>query len=263
MTYGLEDKVVIVTGAGSGIGLATTRRFLEEGAIIVAGDLDVSAVESLNADGRIAALKIDLRDDGADRLTTAALAKFGKIDTLVCCAGIAPTRDGLVDTRDEDFFETFNVNVLGIIRCARASVPHMVQRGKGSIVAIASDFGRMPEPLFYDYCMSKAAVLSFMKSLSIEFGPMGVRANCVSPGATLTPIWEKPGGFIDLLAKMYGGMERDKVVDHFAKQHKKFALQRIGRPEEIAEVVLFLASDRASFVTGSDYWANGGSMPVY
>jgi NAD(P)-dependent dehydrogenase (short-subunit alcohol dehydrogenase family) len=123
--------------------------------------------------------------------------------------------------------------------------------------------GRAPEPLFYDYCVSKAAVLSFVKSLSIEFGPNVIRANCVSPGATRTPIWEKLGGFIDPLAEMYGGMEREKVIEHFAKEHKKLALQRIGEPEEIAEVVLFLTSDRASFVTGSDYWGNGGSLPVY
>jgi len=263
MTYGLENKTVIVTGAGSGIGLATARRFLEEGANVVGGDLDISALEEMSGNGKVVPLQIDLRTDGAERLTASALENFKQIDALVCCAGVAPTRTGLTQTSDEDFMGTFDVNVLGIVRCARAAVPHMAERGRGSVVAIASDFGRMPEPLFYDYCVSKAAVLSFMKSLSIEFGPKGVRANCVSPGATRTPIWEKPGGFIDLLAEMYGGMDRDKVVDHFAKEHKKFALQRIGEPEEIAEVALFLSSDRASFVTGSDYWANGGSLPVY
>lgn len=263
MADGLEGKTVIITGAGSGIGLACARRFVEEGANVVAGDLNVSAIESLAGPGKVVGLEIDLRTNGAERLTATALEKFEKIDALVCCAGVAPTRTGLAETSDDDFMGTLDVNLLGVVRCARAAVPHMAERGKGSVVAIASDFGRMPEPLFYDYCASKAAVLSFMKSLSIEFGPKGVRANCVSPGATRTPIWEKPGGFIDLLAEMYGGMDRDKVIDHFAKVHKKFALQRIGEPEEIAEVVLFLTSDRASFVTGSDYWANGGSMPVY
>ncbi|MEW5420282.1 SDR family NAD(P)-dependent oxidoreductase [Amorphus sp. 3PC139-8] len=263
MTYQLEGKTVLVTGAGSGIGLATTRRFLEEGANVVAGDLDVSSVNELSGKEKAVPLQIDLRADGATQLTEAALDSFGRIDALVCCAGVAPTRTGLADVSPEDFMATFDVNTLGVVRCARAAVPQMAEQGKGSVVAIASDFGRMPEPLFYDYCVSKSAVLSFMKSLSIEFGPKGVRANCVSPGATRTPIWEKPGGFIDLLAEMYGGMDREKVVDHFAKEHKKFALQRIGEPEEIAEVVLFLSSDRASFVTGSDYWANGGSLPVY
>lgn len=263
MSLEFQGKTVIVTGAGSGIGLATATRFVEEGAHVIAGDLDVSATSALSGPGRVTGIEIDLRNDGAERLTQAALDADGKIDALVCCAGIAPTREGLSATADRDVMNTFDVNVLGVLRCARAAVPHMAERGKGSVVAIASDFGRMPEPLFYDYCMSKAAVLSFMKSLSIEFGPQGVRANCVSPGATRTPIWEKPGGFIDLLAEMYGGMERDKVIDHFAKEHKKFALQRIGEPEEVAEVVLFLSSDRASFVTGSDYWVNGGSMPVY
>ncbi|APZ53856.1 SDR family NAD(P)-dependent oxidoreductase [Salipiger abyssi] len=263
MSQEFQGKTVIVTGAGSGIGLATATRFVEEGAQVIAGDLDVSAVSGLSGPGSVTGVEVDLRGDGGERLAQAALDAYGKIDVLVCCAGVAPTRTGLSDTGDKDVMNTFDVNVLGVLRCARAAVPHMAKAGKGSVVAIASDFGRMPEPLFYDYCMSKAAVLSFMKSLSIEFGPQGVRANCVSPGATRTPIWEKPGGFIDLLAEMYGGMERDKVIDHFAKEHKKFALQRIGEPEEVAEVVLFLTSDRASFVTGSDYWVNGGSMPVY
>jgi NAD(P)-dependent dehydrogenase (short-subunit alcohol dehydrogenase family) len=263
VTYGLTNKIVIITGAGSGIGLATTNKFVEEGAIVVAGDLDVSALDGIFKPTKGVALEIDLRTDGADRLAETALVEFGRIDALVCCAGIAPTRAGLASTTDAEFLATFDVNVFGVVRACRAAVPHMAVNGAGSVIAIASDFGRMPEPLFYDYCMSKSAILSFVKSLSIEFGPHGVRANCVSPGATRTPIWEKPGGFIDLLATMYGGMERDKVVDHFAKVHKKFALQRIGEPEEIAEVVLFLASDRSSFVTGSDYWVNGGSLPVF
>lgn len=263
MSYDLEGKSVIVTGAGSGIGLATTKLFLAEGAHVVAADLDVSALAELGDGSSVTPVEVDLRTDGAERMTQAALDKSGTIDALVCCAGVAPTREGLASVTDDDVKNTFDVNVLGVLRCARAVAPVMASKGKGSIVAIASDFGRMPEPLFYDYCMSKAAVLSFMKSLSIEFGPQGVRANCVSPGATRTPIWEKPGGFIDLLAGLYGGMDRDKVIDHFAKEHKKFALQRIGEPEEIAEVAVFLCSDRASFVTGSDYWVNGGSMPVY
>jgi NAD(P)-dependent dehydrogenase (short-subunit alcohol dehydrogenase family) len=263
VTYGLRDRVVLITGAGSGIDLATTKKLLGEDAVVIAGDIDISALNTIAKPTTFTALEMDLRRDGADLLVKAALERFGRIDALVCCAGIAPTRNGLASTKDTDFVATFDVNVFGVVRACRAAVPHMAAKGKGSVVAIASDFGRMPERLFYDYCMSKSAVLSFVKSLSIEFGPQGIRANCVSPGATRTPIWEKPGGFIDLLATMYGGMDRDKVVDHFAKVHKKFALQRIGEPDEIAEVVLFLVSDRSSFVTGADYWANGGSMPVY
>ena len=262
MTYGLAGKKVIVTGAGSEIGLATTKKLIEEGAIVIAGDLDVSALSSLLGEAGGIAVQSDLRKGGAELLAKTALEKFSDIDVLVCCAGIAPTRDGLASTVDSEFCETFDVNVLGVVRACRAAVPHMATKGKGSVIAIASDFGRMPEPLFYDYCMSKSAVLSFMKSLSIEFGPKGVRANCVSPGATLTGMWEKPGGFLDQLATMWN-IERDKAAEHFAKVHKKFALQRIGKPEEIAEVVLFLASDRSSFVTGSDYWVNGGSIPLF
>lgn len=262
MTYGLAGKKIIVTGAGSGIGLATTKKFIEEGAIVIGGDLDVSALSPLLGGSKGIAVQSDLRKGGAELLAKTALEKFNGIDVLVCCAGIAPTRDGLASTVNSEFCETFDVNVLGVVRACRAAVPHMADKGKGSVIAIASDFGRMPEPLFYDYCMSKSAVLSFMKSLSIEFGPKGVRANCVSPGATLTGMWEKPGGFLDQLATMWN-IERDKAAEHFATVHKKFALQRIGKPEEIAEVVLFLASDRSSFVTGSDYWVNGGSIPLF
>lgn len=262
MTNGIAGKIVLVTGAGSGIGLATTRKLVAEGATVVAGDLDTDALEAEEL-GEGTALALDMRTDGAEQLCRTAMDRYGAVDALVCCAGVAPTREGLAGSRDADFVATFDVNVMGVVRACRAAAPIMASRGKGSIVAVASDFGRMPEPLFYDYCMSKAAVLSFMKSLSIEFGPQGVRANCVSPGATRTPIWTKPGGFIDLLSRMYGDMERDKVVDHFAKVHKKFALQRIGEPEEVAEVIVFLVSDRASFVTGSDYWVNGGSVPLY
>lgn len=261
MSYGLEDSVIVLTGAGSGIGLAIARRFGEEGANVVGGDLDVAALEALSTTPRPIALKADLRADGAAKLVDTAIKRFGRIDVVVCCAGISAMREGLLKTADADFLSTFDVNVMGVIRTCRAALPHMVERGKGSIISIASDFGRMPSPYFYDYCVSKAAVLNFMKSLSIEVGPLGIRANCVSPGATRTGMWDRPGGMIDVLCQMYPGMGREEAVEHFAKDHK-FALQRIGRPEEIAEVVLFLASDKASFVTGSDYWANGGSIPL-
>ncbi|MGD0918244.1 MAG: SDR family oxidoreductase [Thermodesulfobacteriota bacterium] len=263
MSYGMDDKVVVVTGAGSGIGLAIARRFMEEGARVVGGDIDVAAFEALSGRGGAIAVRADLRADGAAQMVDTAIKRFGSIDVLVCCAGVSSPREGVLKTTDADFLSTFDVNVMGIVRTCRAALPHMVERGKGSIISIASDFGRMPSPYYCDYCVSKAAVLNFMKSVSIEFGPLGIRANCVSPGATRTPMWDRPGGMIDVLCQMYGGMGREEAVEHFAKVDKKFALQRIGRPEEIAEVVLFLASDKASFVTGSDYWVNGGSMPVF
>jgi NAD(P)-dependent dehydrogenase (short-subunit alcohol dehydrogenase family) len=135
----------------------------------------------------------------------------------------------------------------------------MIERGKGAIVSIASDVGRAPDPFFVDYAVSKAGVLSLSKALSIEFGPKGVRSNVVSPGPTRTPLWDRPGGFADSLAEEFG-MEVEAAIDHFAKEVRKLPLGKLGRPEEVANAVFFLASDLAAQVTGSEYCVNGGVL---
>jgi NAD(P)-dependent dehydrogenase (short-subunit alcohol dehydrogenase family) len=144
------------------------------------------------------------------------------------------------------------------VRACRAAIPHMIRQGRGSIVSIASDVGRQPDAFFVDYGVSKAGVLSLSKALSIEFGPKGIRSNAVNPGPTRTPAWDKPGGFAEALANEFGLDDKDVAVEHFAKEVRKLPLGRVNRPEDVAPVLLFLASDVAGQVTGSAYAVDAG-----
>jgi NAD(P)-dependent dehydrogenase (short-subunit alcohol dehydrogenase family) len=117
--------------------------------------------------------------------------------------------------------------------------------------------GRAPDRFFVDYCVYKAAILMISKALSIEFGPAGVRSNCVSPGPTRTPAWDRPGGFGDSLATEYN-LDKEAAIDHFAKEVRKLPLQKLGDPADVARVIAFLASDMSKHVTGADYTVDGG-----
>ena len=151
-----------------------------------------------------------------------------------------------------------DVNFYSMVRACREVIPHMVKQGGGSIVSIASECGRQPDVFFVDYSVSKAAMLSLNKALANEFGPSGIRANIVSPGPTRTPPWDDPGGFGQSLAKEFG-LSKEEAIDHFAKEVRKLPLGRLGRPQDVAAAVVFLASDLAAQVTGSEYCVNGGS----
>jgi NAD(P)-dependent dehydrogenase (short-subunit alcohol dehydrogenase family) len=260
MNHGLTDHVVVITGAGSGIGLASCRVVLEEGATVVAGDLDPSAAAALS--DAVTPVSVDLSTPaGAEQLISAAVEARGSVDVLVNNVGIAPWRDSFLSTTDEDWNTVLTVNFFSMVRCARAAIPHMVGQGRGAIVSISSDVGRAPDPFFVDYAVSKASVLSLSKALSVEFGPKGIRSNVVSPGPTRTPLWDRPGGFAESLAADLG-METEAAIDHFAKEIRKLPLGKLGRPEDVANAVFFLASDLAVQVTGSEYCVNGGVLNV-
>ncbi len=151
-----------------------------------------------------------------------------------------------------------DINFYSMVRACREVLPHMVERGQGSIVSIASECGRQPDVFFVDYSVSKAAILSLNKALANEFGPKGVRANVVSPGPTRTPPWDNPGGFGESLSKEYG-LPLEEAIDHFAKVTRNLPLGRLGRPQDVAAAAVFLASDLSAQVTGSEYCVNGGS----
>jgi NAD(P)-dependent dehydrogenase (short-subunit alcohol dehydrogenase family) len=184
------------------------------------------------------------------------------VDILVNNVGIAPAREGFLAVSDEDWTEVFQANLMSMIRTSRAALPHMIKKQNGSIINISSESGRQPDTILLDYSAFKTAMLSVSKALANEFGPQGIRVNTVSPGPTRTPLWDKPGGFADNLAQQFG-MDKEQAIEHFAKDVRQLPLGRIGLPEEIAAVVLFLASERASFVTGSEYTVNGGSLRAY
>ncbi|MDZ4358689.1 MAG: SDR family oxidoreductase [Variovorax sp.] len=256
MDKGLKDRVTIVTGAGAGIGFETTRQFLEAGARVVAADLDISALEALASD-RLHPVKADMRDaDAAEQLTREALQRFGQIDILFNNAGVATARNGFLKISDEDWQATFNLNLMGYVRMSRAVLPHMLERKRGALVHCASETGRIPHPLLPDYSVSKAAILMLSKILATEFTGQGVRSNVVSPAHVRTALWDRPGGFLDSLAAKYGS-GREEAVDIFLKT-ANIPSGRLGRPEDVAAAVLFLASDQADFITGVELAVNGG-----
>jgi NAD(P)-dependent dehydrogenase (short-subunit alcohol dehydrogenase family) len=255
MQLNLNDKVAVVTGGGSGIGLATVRSLAEEGAHVFAADLDPSAAEAIEGVTGVAG---DLSTAaGAEAAVAAAVDAHGRIDVLVNNVGVFPYRESFLSVTDEDWKSLLEVNFFSMVRASRAALPHMVEQGSGAIVSTASDVARAPDPFFVDYGVAKAGVLMLSKAISIEFGPKGVRSNCVSPGPTLTPAWEKPGGFAESLAEEFG-MSKEDAIDHFAKEVRKMPLGRLGRPEDVANAIVFLASDAASHVTGADYQVDGG-----
>jgi NAD(P)-dependent dehydrogenase (short-subunit alcohol dehydrogenase family) len=258
MNLELSDKVAIVTGAGSGIGLAITTMLAEEGAHVVGGDLNPNALKALDAK-RVLPVEADLTtSSGADAVTRAALEAYGRIDILVNNVGVFPYRDGFLSTSIEEWQRVLDINFMSMVRTCLAVLPHMVQQNSGSIVSIASECGRQPDVFFVDYSVSKAAVLSLSKSLANEFGSKGVRSNVVSPGPTRTPPWDAPGGFGDSLAAEYG-LDKEAAIDHFAKVTRKLPTGRLGVPRDVAAAVAFLASPISRQVTGAEHTVNGGS----
>jgi NAD(P)-dependent dehydrogenase (short-subunit alcohol dehydrogenase family) len=256
MDFHLNDRVVVITGAGSGIGLATTQTFLAEGATVVAADLDPSAAGELSDD--VTALTVDLSTpDGPDFVVAETVRMYGRVDVLVNNVGAFPFRESFLAVSDAEWNELMNLNFYSAVRACRAALPHMVEQGRGAIVSVASDVGRAPDRFFVDYSVSKAAILMMSKALSIEFGPAGVRSNCVSPGPTRTPAWDRPGGFADSLATEYH-LDKEAAIDHFAKDVRKLPLQTLGDPHDVACVIAFLASDVSKHVTGADYTVDGG-----
>jgi NAD(P)-dependent dehydrogenase (short-subunit alcohol dehydrogenase family) len=256
MDFQLTDRVVVITGGGSGIGLATARTLLAEGAKVVAADLDPSAACALS--DRATALAVDLSTpEGPASLIAETMRMHGRVDALVNNVGAFPFRESFLSVSDADWHELMNLNFYSAVRACRAALPPMVGQGRGAIVCVASDVGRSPDPFFVDYSVSKAAVLMLSKAISIEFGPAGVRSNCVSPGPTRTPAWDRPGGFGDSLAAEYN-LEKESAIEHFAKDVRKLPLQKIGDVDDVARVIAFLASDVSKHVTGADYTVDGG-----
>lgn len=260
MELNLAGRVAVVTGSGSGIGLAVVRRLLEAGVKVVGGDLDSSGMSNL--DGDVTAIDVDLSEkDGSAHLIANAIDIHGGVDILINCIGIAPVREGFLALKDEDLSRTMDVNFLSIVRACRAVIPSMIERGRGSIVSVSSDAGRMPDPFFIDYALSKAAILSFSKTLSIEFGPKNIRSNVVTPGPVRTPMWDRPNGFAESLAASYG-VDKEAAIERFAKVERRLPLGRLGTPDEVATLCVYLSSDLAGFATGADFAINGGSIPV-
>lgn len=261
MNLNLENKIVIVTGASSGIGLETVKMFLAEGARVVGVSRDMSSTAGLAPSERWLPFEADLGETGSgERVAQAALEAFGRIDVLFNNAGICPTRGGFLDVSDKDWAHTLNINLLGYIRMARAVLPAMLAQKRGVVIHCGSEAGRMPHPLLPDYSTSKAAITLLSKALAREFTPMGIRSNVVAPAHIRTELWDRPGGFLHALAERYGTTIDGAVASFLAES--KLPAGRLGTAKDVATAVLYLASDLSEFMSGDVINIDGGVIPT-
>ncbi|WP_150241736.1 SDR family NAD(P)-dependent oxidoreductase [Nocardiopsis quinghaiensis] len=259
MELGLAGSVVIVTGASKGIGSATVDLLVEEGARVVGAARDTTPLKDRGES--VLPVTVDLRDAGsAERLAEKALDTFGQIDGLVNNVGALRFRQGFLDADDEDWKATFDLNFHSLVRVTKAVLPHMVERGEGSLVHVASEAARFPAPAIPDYAASKTALLSVSKTLTAEFSPLGVRSNVVAPGPTRTPLFDDPGGLAEKLAEGYGIDSPDEAVERFIREDRQLPSRRIGTPEDVARVITYLLSPLASQVTGAEWSVDGGAL---
>jgi NAD(P)-dependent dehydrogenase (short-subunit alcohol dehydrogenase family) len=254
MDLELTDKVAVVTGANKGIGLAITNALLAEGAYVVAGSL---STENLDALDRVTAVPVNLlSDDGPALLVHKAIDEYGRLDVLVNNVGAVRIRvDGFLATSDEEFEWALKMNLFTGLRAIRAALGPMLAQRSGSIVNVASvNSFFQPDAATVDYGVAKAAVVNLSKSLSQEFGPKGIRVNCVSPGQVSTDLWLGEHGVAEIIAKATG-TDADTIRESASAA---IATGRFTTPQEVATLVTMLASDRTANVTGVNYVIDGG-----
>jgi 3-oxoacyl-[acyl-carrier protein] reductase len=257
MDLGFRDKVCIVTGSTGGIGLETARLLAAEGARVVVCGRDSDRVDQARIETKAAlGVVCDLAEPGApEALVEEAVAELGGLDCLVNNVGVAYQRS-FEDVSDRDWDELWQLNVMSCVRAIRAAVPHFRERGGGAIVNVSSSAGKRPSTSMPDYSVMKAAQLSLSRLIADLYSGEGIRCNAVTPGPTATGTWLGQGGLADQQAARTG-RTRDEVLDAVAKGRP---LGRMAEPAEIAAVIVFLCSERASYVTGAAWSADGGTV---
>ncbi len=245
MELGLEGKVCVVTGSTGGIGRLVVEQLRAEGAVTVSSGRSAEGPGDLH-------VVVDLSRRGEpERLVAEAVAAYGRLDRLVNNVGSTEIRK-LADLTDDDWQASFELNLMSAVRATRAALPAL-KESRGAIVNVASTAGKRPSGGMPDYSVMKAAMLSFSRLVADLHAKDGIRCNAVTPGPTATAAWIGDGG----LADQQGN--REEVL---AKVGAGRPLGRLAEPEEIAAVIVFLLSDRASYVTGAAWSADGGTVPV-
>jgi NAD(P)-dependent dehydrogenase (short-subunit alcohol dehydrogenase family) len=240
----LDGRVAVVTGGATGIGLAIVRAFVAEGAAVAIFDRDAAATEAAATLTGALGVTVDMGDGGAVAAAVAqATARLGVPRILVNNAALRTRRARIVDLSTEEWEAALRVNLSGAFHLCRAAIPAMAAAGGGVIVNVASQLGSVAVPGAAAYCTTKGALLQFTRALALDHAEDGIRVNTLSPGAVLT-------GRVEALYGNAGAAEAALAADH--------PIGRIGRPEEIAEAAVFLASDRSSFMTGAEIVVDGG-----
>ena len=238
----LDDKVVVVTGGASGIGGATVRRCLNEGARVVAADIqDAAAINDATDRTRLLVQRCDVSAAAeVDQLMRRTVAHFGRLDVLVCAAGISGGTAETTDYAEADFDRVIAIDLKGVFLCMRAAIPHMLRGGGGAVVNIASVMGLVALPRTPAYSAAKAGVIQLTKVAALEYAGRNVRVNCICPGMIDTPMVQS--------------------IAPAAQQHflSRQALNRHGTADEVATTAVFLASDASSFTTGAAWVVDGG-----
>jgi NAD(P)-dependent dehydrogenase (short-subunit alcohol dehydrogenase family) len=246
----MEGKICLVTGGGSGIGRAAARKMAEEGAaaVLIGGrrdsEIERAAAECRAQGSQALALRTDVtREDEVERLVKTAIDRYGRLDVAFNNAGFQERRAPLETQANAVYDEVFDTNVRGVFLCLRHQLPVMFAHGEGRIVINASVSGvRNPNPGFSLYSASKAAVISLVRSAAMEAAPRGVRINAIAPGRVVTDMMLRAG--VGDMASVAAGLP----------------LRRMGKPEEVAEAVLWLLSDASSYVVGHVLAADGGFL---
>jgi NAD(P)-dependent dehydrogenase (short-subunit alcohol dehydrogenase family) len=257
----IDGKAAVVTGAGNGIGRAIARSLAAAGADVVVSDVltddgERTVAEIAKAGGQAVFVAADVSDaEQAENLIASAVQRFGRLDILANNAGIGGGQLRLHEIEPEDFDRVIDVNLRGTFLCSKYAIPHFLDQRDGRIVNTASTYGLIGAPKAAAYCASKGAIINLTRQLAVDYGPDGIRVNAVCPG------------YIDTnLGRRGPQLSADEFAAATAIREKAAAMQPLGRqaqPSEVGEVVLFLASDASSFMTGSIVTVDGGCVTTF
>jgi 3-oxoacyl-[acyl-carrier protein] reductase len=265
---GLNGRACAVTGASRGIGRGTARLLCAEGADVLlvarSGDRLADAAKECGsagaaAEGRAAPLALDVTAaDAGERIVAEAAERFGRLDVLVNNAGDARWRD-LEDVPDEDWQAAWEINVMAPLRAMRAAVPGMVERGWGRVVNVSSTAGKRPSASMPEYSVAKAAELSLSRLFADRYAARGVLVNAICPGPTASELWMGRGGLLDQSKELGGHDTREGALESAGSKRPIGRLAEVG---EIAGAIVFLCSERASYVAGAAWSVDGGTVQV-
>jgi 3-oxoacyl-[acyl-carrier protein] reductase len=267
MDLALKGRACVVTGASRGIGRETARLLCAEGAAVLLVGRDeerlaeavLEAAGAGAAGGRAEALALDVTaEDAGERMLATATDRFGALDVLVNNAGAAQWRH-LDDVPDEDWYAQYELNVMAPLRAMRAAAPTMAERGWGRIVNVCSTAGKRPSAAMPEYSVAKAAELSLSRLFADRYAKQGVLVNAICPGPVEAELWMEPGGLLDQSRALSEAESREEAL---AEAGAKRPIGRLAEVGEIAAAIVFLCSERASYVSGAAWSVDGGTVQV-